>query len=606
MSYPPELDENEVAFLSGVDASGHVAATSFHTWAGDPNQPASYLNVSSVRKWGSEIAGTGATVTYGFDPVSHWTTIEQSSFVASMHLWQAETNIDFVAASDPTQADILFTRGTNGKAQGFIHGGSVAVGSATLGSAEYGGVQIDTNTAGFGPLGGSFTLYGGYPWMTELHEIGHAIGLGHAGPYDGKSSTQWGTLDNRSMSIMSYHDGANWSTPDWGLYSGYKGEPTTPMMYDIVAVQRLYGAPIDGPLSGDVVFGFNSNIQGDIRQFFDFSINTHPVVTLWSGGAHNSLDLSGFAQNATLHLRSGDGYSSSAGGLTDNIYIAPGTHITTAITGPGNDTISGNDHSDVLIGGAGSDLIAGGAGNDHLYGGGMAQTPGDGADVLRGGDGMDYLQGNAGNDTLDGGGSRDRLYGGQGDDSLYGDTGDDSIQGNLGNDSVDGGDGNDLIHGGQGNDSILGNAGSDTVSGDLGDDRVDGGRGLDTLYGGAGSDVFDYVERAATYETHPGWLNFYRIDEVADYEDGVDHIHIDAGIPLVMIQLGEQASVEAASILATPLLNSTANVGDNYRDVAVAQVGSDAVFFFWGSSIGMEAARIDNLGADHFTIADFV
>ena len=611
MGYPPEYDETEVAYISGVGADGHVASFSFHTWegSGDPSKQGLYSDISDVRKWGSNVAGTGATVSYGFDAASQWSATEQGSFLAAMHLWQAEANIHFVAAADPSTADISFTRGNEGKAQGFLDGSDVAVGSATLGSATKGGVEIDTNVVGFGPLGARFTAYGGYPWMTEEHEVGHAIGLGHAGPYDGAGSVWSGaTVDNRSMSIMSYHDGANWSDPNWGSYDGYRGEPTTPMMLDIVAAQRLYGAPTDGPLAGgNVVFGFNTNIQGDIRQFFDFTVNARPVVTLWAGGAHNTLDVSGFAQDEVIHLRSGYDYSSSVGGLEDNVYIAPDTHITTAIAGVGNDTISGNDYGDILIGGAGRDLIASGDGNDHLYGGGVSATPGDGADTLNGGNGMDYIQGNAGNDSIDGGGGNDRIYGGADNDSIYGNTGNDTINGNLGNDSIDGGDGNDLIHGGQGNDTIQANSGSDIVMGDLGDDWVDGGRGLDTVYGGAGSDVFAITEFDAVYVTHPGWAYFYQIDEIADFEDGTDHIHIDAGIPLVVTQLGPQASVQAASELATPMFqNSQTLINDNFRDVAVAQVGHDAVLFFWGAAIGMEATRIDNLDASHLTMADFV
>lgn len=609
MAYPPEYDEGSVAYLSGVDAQGRVAAFSFHTWAGpgatNPLNP--YLSVSEVRKWGSDVAGTGAIVTFGFNPSSHWTPTEQSSFVAAMHLWQAEANIHFVTAANPVTADILFTRGSDGKAASSLDGTSVAVASDRVGVASRAEVRIDTSVVGFGSLGGSLGAYGGYPWMTELHEIGHAIGLGHAGAYNGAGSRWSGaTLDNRAMTIMSYYDASNMREVSWGSHDGYEGVPTTTMIFDIVAAQRLYGVPTDGPLSGDVVFGFNSNIQGDIRQFFDFTVNTQPVVTLWAGGTHSTLDVSGFAQNAFLNLLADYSHSSSAGGLLNNIYIAPGTRITSAITGAGNDTIAGNNYHDVLIGGAGKDSIYGGSGNDHIYGGGMVQTPGDGADDLRGGDGSDYLQGNAGNDTLDGGEGSDRLYGGAGDDSIYGDAGNDTIQGNLGNDTIDGGDGNDVIRGGQGNDTIQGNAGSDVVMGDLGDDRIDGGRGLDTLIGGAGADVFYYHERAAMYETHAGWANYYVIDEVADFEDGVDHIRIDAGIPSTLIQLGVLASVQAASELATPLLQSATNANANFGQVATAQVGSDTIFLFWGAGEGMQAARIDNLNVANFTVADFI
>ena len=604
MAYPPEYNEALVTYISGVDASGHVASTSFHTWSGTADR--SYLSVSDAQKWGSATAGTGATVSYGFDPGSDWTATERNSFIAAMHLWQAEANIHFVAASDPTAADIKFVRGSNGEAQAFMGATSVAVGSDKLGISTHARVEIDTSEDSFGPLGGGPSFHGGYPWMTQLHEIGHTIGLGHAGPYDGDIGGTWSgaTDDNRALSIMSYHD----ADPNWGLFDGIRGEPTTPMIYDIVAAQRLYGAPTDGPLSGDVVFGFNSNIQGDIRQFFDFTINAHPIVTLWSSGAHNTLDVSGFAQKASLDLREGDRHPSSAGDYSQNIYIAPGTHITTAITGPGNDRIGGNDYHDLLIGGAGADTIYGGEGNDHIYGGGMSQTPGDEGDQLSGGNGSDYLQGNAGNDTLDGGYGRDRLVGGSGDDSLDGSWGNDTIQGNLGNDHINGGGGDDLVRGGQGNDTVSGGGGGyDTVMGDLGDDRIECSNALGTLYGGAGADLFTFSERSATYVTHPGWAYYYRLAEVADFEDGVDHVHFDAGTPLTIHQLGTQASVEAASDAATPLfVNSAANIADNFRDIAIAQVGQDTIFFFWGPAIGMEAVRIDHLDASLFTVADFV
>ena len=45
-------------------------------------------------------------------------------------------------------------------------------------------ISIDPSGNGFGPIQ-DFVTQGGYPIMTLLHEEGHAIGLGHAGPYNG-------------------------------------------------------------------------------------------------------------------------------------------------------------------------------------------------------------------------------------------------------------------------------------------------------------------------------------------------------------------------------------------------------------------------------------
>ena len=78
------------------------------------------------------------------------------------------------------------------------------------------------------------------------------------------------------------------------------------MMLDILAAQRLYGVPTSGPLaSGGQVFGFNSNIDGSIARFFDFTINTNPFITIWDGGLNNTLDVSGWSTPATINLEPG-------------------------------------------------------------------------------------------------------------------------------------------------------------------------------------------------------------------------------------------------------------------------------------------------------------
>jgi len=140
------------------------------------------------------------------------------------------------------------------------------------------------------------------------------------------------------------------------------------------------------------MFGFHSNIQGPIARYFDFNINTQPVITIWDGGLHNTLDLSGWSAPATISLNPGT--FSSANGLVNNIAIAWNTVIETAIGGSGNDTIYGNAYDNVLRGGPGNDALFGGRGNDTLNGG-----PGN--DAVTGGSGADHFALGAPSDGVD-------------------------------------------------------------------------------------------------------------------------------------------------------------------------------------------------------------
>jgi serralysin len=137
------------------------------------------------------------------------------------------------------------------------------------------------------------------------------------------------------------------------------------MMLDILAAQRLYGPATSGPLAGDNhIFGFNSNIAGPIKPYFDFTQNTQPVITIWALGVHNTLDLSGWSTPSIINLEPGS--FSSGNGFTNNIGIAFNTVIEKAIGGGGNDTINGNAYDNILVGGPGNDLITGGPGADRF------------------------------------------------------------------------------------------------------------------------------------------------------------------------------------------------------------------------------------------------
>jgi Ca2+-binding RTX toxin-like protein len=176
------------------------------------------------------------------------------------------------------------------------------------------------------------------------------------------------------------------------------------MPADILALETLYGLPTSTPLSGGQTFGFNCNISGAIEPYFDFAINTKPIITIWDEGKNNTLDLSGFSASSAVNLNPGT--FSSCDGLTNNLAIAYNTVIDSFIGSSGNDTVVGNNDGDSINAGAGNDTITGGSGNDTFI-------VGAGNDTLKGGAGNDMF--NLGANLI----AADKIDGGSGTDTVY-------------------------------------------------------------------------------------------------------------------------------------------------------------------------------------------
>ena len=409
--------------------------------------------------------------------------------------------------------------------------------------------------------------FGSFLFETMLHELGHALGLKH--PFEDERLPS--EFDNTRFTVMSYTDFADNRLRYFELDAATGGlvgytflvQPTTPMIFDIVAIQGLYGA------SNDVQLGASTYAFDEILPY---------ILTLVDNGGIDTFDLSRHTRSSIVNLTPGTfssiGYlavedqiavwtarypNSSASFIanflnrpgtytwTDNIATSLDTVIENVLGGSGADTINGNSVGNVLSGGGGSDRIFGALGNDTIDGGSAGPAGNylrgeEGNDSIVGGANFDDANGNMGNDTISTGDGDDFCVGGRDNDLLFGDGGADFVYGNLGDDTCNGGDGADVVRGGQGNDTLSGGAGNDFLSGDRGDD---------TMVGGAGADIFHSSSDAG-------------IDRVLDFSltEG-DRVQLDPGTTFTVSQVGGDTVIQmsAGQVILVGIQMSTLPAG---------------------------------------------
>jgi serralysin len=329
------------------------------------------------------------------------------------------------------------------------------------------------------------TVYNSYSFQTYIHEIGHALGLGHSGNYNG--SATYG-IDNHyandswQASVISYFSqGENTSINASSAYA------VTPQVADVIAIRNLYGTS-GNTRTGNTVYGDNAN-SGDLMQTLS-SMNSYISYTIVDDGGIDTLDFRSSGFDQTIDLR--EEAISSVRGYTGNLIIARGSVIENAIGGSGDDVLIGNDHGNTLRGGQGRDLFYGHGGNDVIYFGLGDLNKLGSAPVDMGGSGTDTLVLESGTTFRTGGLSWygfERFVGASGDDYVAGNDAsvDYILRGNAGNDTLIGNSGNDTIAGGSGRDLLMGGGGNDRIYFDSDDITKQGGLPVDL--GGAGRDT---------------------------------------------------------------------------------------------------------------------
>ncbi|GLO72916.1 hypothetical protein MACH17_44330 [Phaeobacter inhibens] len=240
-------------------------------------------------------------------------------------------------------------------------------------------------------------MLGHTSWNTYLHELGHALGLRHPNEAPNDTAT------NGQFTVMSYvaHPGEadlSYSQQGWAL---------TPMLWDMQALQELYGANTathtgatvylgDGDGRGTLAYQYGAD---DMTLRGADGIARNVSLTIWDAGGQDLIDASDLSSNSRIDLRPGQ--YSTLGALENNIAVASAVEVAGEVInliedawgGDGNDHLTGNAAANVLIGNAGHDTLRGGVGEDTLQGGA-------GNDRLAGGAGTDVFVFSEGADVV--------------------------------------------------------------------------------------------------------------------------------------------------------------------------------------------------------------
>ena len=320
--------------------------------------------VADGEKWGGALH-TGVTLTYSFPtgiayhdpnyPGNEWNSwfaldsLERSAVVTALGTWSRFANVSFVQSGDnsTTVGELRFAYSNT------LDSGEAA--HAYLPWTDPAAGDVWFSSANFNKDGGGIPL-GSYDFLTILHEVGHALGLKH--PFELPNAIP-AAQDNYFYSIMSY-TASPYSLHGDNFASFY---PTTPMYYDLVAIEAMYGQRATATGATNYVFNDGTRYWQAINDTGGYD------TILYNGVEAVSVNLnpgyfSTLSEAISFHRANGTTVTSKG-----TVTIGPNVLIEAVRSGSGNDTLTGNAGYNSLNGAAGNDNLRGLAGNDTLTGG---------------------------------------------------------------------------------------------------------------------------------------------------------------------------------------------------------------------------------------------